>query len=227
MLDFNVGELAARLRRALGVRGRMPLGLDEHVVPVTLTADVSIPPWRTNPVQGSGGNYDAVAVSGRYAWVSLLFREPGAGGTPDYGDSCFLVTGLSVQPLSFITATPGTPAVANVAQGFFSPTPVLLGTQSQYLITTERQGVPLGAPMAAWELPVQLRYSNGVGATGLPTSGRFGYWRSGVVQPATWQETNILLRQGQALDFYASVASGTETSAVAVNVTGLFFGLGG
>ena len=30
MLEFNVGELASRLRRALGVRGRMPLGLDEH-----------------------------------------------------------------------------------------------------------------------------------------------------------------------------------------------------
>lgn len=205
----------------------MPLGLDEHVVPVAFSADVTVPPWRTNPIQGQGGAYDAVSTTGRYAWVSLLFREPGAGGTPDYGQSCLVVTGLSVQPLGFITATPGTAMPVNVAQGFFSPTPVLLGTQFQYLVTTERQGVAIGAPPQAWELPIQLRYSNAVGATGLPTSGRIGYWRSGVVQPAAWQPTQILLRQGQALDFYGPVASGTETSAVAVNVQGLFFGLGG
>lgn len=63
-LEFQVGEVADRLRRGLTVRGRMPLELDERVVPVTLVEDVSLAPWR-----GEG-----------HAWeVSFLISLPGAG----------------------------------------------------------------------------------------------------------------------------------------------------
>lgn len=45
-LEFNVGEFARRLSRALTVRGRMPLDLDERLVPTVLTEDASQAPFR-------------------------------------------------------------------------------------------------------------------------------------------------------------------------------------
>jgi len=45
-LQFNVGELTARLRRALGTRGKSNFGLDETVVPVVLVGDAQQAPYR-------------------------------------------------------------------------------------------------------------------------------------------------------------------------------------
>lgn len=45
-LQFNVGEITERLRRALGTRGKTSYGLDETVVPVSLVMDASRAPYR-------------------------------------------------------------------------------------------------------------------------------------------------------------------------------------
>jgi hypothetical protein len=45
-IEFNVGEFGRRLSRALTTRGRMPLDLDERLVPVVMTEDASGAPFR-------------------------------------------------------------------------------------------------------------------------------------------------------------------------------------
>jgi len=46
-LEFNVGEVVDRVRRALGVRGRMPLDMDERLAINVQAVDVDASPFRT------------------------------------------------------------------------------------------------------------------------------------------------------------------------------------
>lgn len=52
-LQIQLGELADRLRRALLVKGRLPLALDETVVPVVSLGDASQAPYAKDPALGS------------------------------------------------------------------------------------------------------------------------------------------------------------------------------
>lgn len=49
-LDMQFGDLATRIARAFRVRGRIPLKLDEMVVPVTVVESVDRDPFRTEPI---------------------------------------------------------------------------------------------------------------------------------------------------------------------------------
>jgi hypothetical protein len=102
MLEFNVGELATRLRSALTVRGRMPLGLDEVVIPTALTADVSGPPWRRNPVRGVAAWSSETAVVGSYASIELHL---GTLGPVPEGNTLFVLESIVLAGPSFVTAT--------------------------------------------------------------------------------------------------------------------------
>lgn len=82
-LDFGVGELAARVRRALSVRGRMPLDLDERLSINVQSIDVGISPWRQDGFgwtlsrtlaaggAGNAGEFD-VAINGGSAPTPLI-----------------------------------------------------------------------------------------------------------------------------------------------------------
>lgn len=61
-LGFGSGELADRMRRALDIRGRIPLAVDEVVVPVALVSEPQSAPFR---------------ISGRRCFAG---SSPGAGG---------------------------------------------------------------------------------------------------------------------------------------------------
>lgn len=50
-LIFGSGEPVSRVRRGLDVKGKVNLGLDEIVVPVATTIDLTIPPIRRSPVR--------------------------------------------------------------------------------------------------------------------------------------------------------------------------------
>lgn len=223
MLEFNIGELATRLRTALGVRGRIPLGLDEHVIPVTIAARVDTPPWRKNPVLGQSGLYAETAVSGRTQIISLAFRSIGAG-VYNYRASVFVLTGWCIQPLSFVTATPTVAATGNKVTAVFDPAGTNALGAANKLITTEREAIDPAASLTPYELPISLRTGNVVGSP--PTVGVLGVSQAGVVQPAVWTPQELLIRQGQQVDFWAIPASATVTSALAVQVQGLFYGLG-
>lgn len=47
-LEFNIGELSARIRRALGSRGRIPLDLDERCTINVQSIDLDRAPWRND-----------------------------------------------------------------------------------------------------------------------------------------------------------------------------------
>lgn len=224
MLEFNVGELATRLRTALGVRGRIPLGLDEHVIPTSIVADVTVAPWRTNPVFSQGAVYCEVATPGDYAVVTLAFLP----GTIQTKASVFVLTGWTLQPLSFVTAT-GIAVANNAALARWNPTGAIAGapTAPSELISTERRNVPPGPSLVPWELPLVL-YPSG---TALPAAindpGQLQYTKAGSVQPPIFMPTEVLIRPGQSINFYSThAATATETSALAVEVQGLYYGLG-
>jgi len=50
-LIFGSGEPVSRLRRGLDVKGKVNLGLDEIIVPVVTTLDVTQAPYRRSPVR--------------------------------------------------------------------------------------------------------------------------------------------------------------------------------
>lgn len=62
LLDFNIGEIASRLVRGAGVRGRVPLTLDDGVLPVVQVADYTRAPFRLDERKYHGGR--AVSNSG-------------------------------------------------------------------------------------------------------------------------------------------------------------------
>lgn len=63
-LGFGSGELADRMRRALDIRGRIPLAVDEVVVPVALVSEPQAPPFR---------------ISGRRCFFAAATAAGGAG----------------------------------------------------------------------------------------------------------------------------------------------------
>lgn len=100
MLEFNVGEVVTRLRIALGVRGRMPLGLDEVVIPTIRVEDLGRPPFRVQPVEFHGyvAVTTAAATAGRQARVACALNAPIAG-------TVAVIRRYRVQVSSFVTAT--------------------------------------------------------------------------------------------------------------------------
>lgn len=78
-LPFNVGEISARLRRALSVRGRMPLDLDERVAIQITGLDAAVAPWRQD-----GCSWQLVrtitAVAAQFPEVTFFNTGPSAVG---------------------------------------------------------------------------------------------------------------------------------------------------
>lgn len=57
------GSLAERLRQLLRLSGRIPLQLDENVVPIVLTDQVNLPPWRLSPTIFANFNTSAAVAA--------------------------------------------------------------------------------------------------------------------------------------------------------------------
>lgn len=228
MLEFNIGELATRLRSALGVRGRMPLGLDEHTIATILTADVSGPPWRKNPVFAQGG---AIAqFSGLSTGDAVLVRIEYPASADAGANSIFIVTGWAIQPLAFVTAS-GAALPFNAAYAVFrpgGPTGGDIGGTAVNLLTTERQA-PVGTSLVPYRIPVTIKGTRNPNYTAPGSLGQLYYTKAGVVQPPTFYPLQMALRPGQAIEIFqeTQLSAATDTVGVAVSVQGLFFGLGG
>ena len=75
MLDFNISEMATRLKRGLSVRGRIPLTLDETNVGTYQLLNMDATPWRTTGrAFGTGGNITPTV--GRFAGITLTNSGP-------------------------------------------------------------------------------------------------------------------------------------------------------
>jgi len=92
-LQFGTGELVARLRRALDIKGKVSLGIDETVVPVFNIFDATRPPFRKTGIRwfadvlatGSAGNMGRVRIFHNTPSDQLidgLIFSVTAGGTP-------------------------------------------------------------------------------------------------------------------------------------------------
>lgn len=100
MLEFNVGELVTRLRTSLGVRGRMPLGLDEVVIPTTLVEEVNRAPFRVQPIEFHGywQVQTAAGLAGRGARVACYLPNTPPGVVA-------VIRRYRVQVSSFVSAS--------------------------------------------------------------------------------------------------------------------------
>lgn len=225
-LEFNVGELATRLRASLGVRGRMPLALDEYVIPVALAANVTTPPWRSNPRFAQASLFAQLpAASGIRVSMSLRFQS--AGSSAGRND-VFVLTGFTVQPLNIVAAT-GAASPGNAAWVKYRPATILSHSAQQTpLISTE--GTAPVTTLPQMQLPVVLGSTQSVIADNPDNSaeGMIWYGRAGVVQPPVLIPTETLLRQGDSIEFTTPLtAAATDSAGLAVQVQGLYYGLGG
>lgn len=76
-LGIDAGDPTTGLRRAFGITGRIPLALDETVVPVAVIRDSSKPPFAVNPARCWGTTISVGTVA--TAPASMLFNRVGTG----------------------------------------------------------------------------------------------------------------------------------------------------
>ncbi|HEU4544388.1 MAG TPA: hypothetical protein VFR23_24870, partial [Jiangellaceae bacterium] len=68
---LGVSELQARLKNALGIRGAIPLELDESIIPVVTVYDVGAIPWQLDPRIGIG--FRSIAASpGNFSVATIV-----------------------------------------------------------------------------------------------------------------------------------------------------------
>ena len=94
-LPFNVGELATRLRRGLGVRGRIPLDVDERVIAAAGVSDLTTPPYRTPDVGGIVLAHHAETFGGAGS-QNLTIRNDTLAGGP-FGNDLLVLRELIIQ----------------------------------------------------------------------------------------------------------------------------------
>jgi hypothetical protein len=77
-LDIQTGGFAEKMRRALGVRGRMPFRLDETVIPTVEVNRLDLPPYRTD-ASDFATNIDITQVAAEFAFGGVKLPASSAG----------------------------------------------------------------------------------------------------------------------------------------------------
>jgi len=214
MLEFNVGEIATRLRGALGVRGRIPLGLDEHVVPTVEVGNVSGPPFRRQGVRASGGNRFSFGTLNSFAGVILQY-DP-VRTTNAY----FVVDRIDVEAQDYINATAApTPALNFTAVSLIAgnSTPSVI-TPTRPLYQTEIYPPPLNSEIP-YRMPLSMAEFPILSATAILASALIFGGNNGI-----HIDTEIVLQPNQNLVFWSLFPStATEVSSVVASVSGLYY----
>jgi hypothetical protein len=126
-LQFGTGELSARLRRFLNLRGRIDLGLDESVVPIAVVTNLDQPPFRSDGylahrfaiANGSAGQFAQAWIDNRQgagpvvcqvfnarALVAAMDIQWGMTSTPPpAGGAVFLTGERGAKASDFILGT--------------------------------------------------------------------------------------------------------------------------
>lgn len=217
MLEFNVGEVVTRLRAAFGVRGRMPLGLDEHLVATVATGDVTVPPWRRAPVRLWGSLYVLNSTATQKAACFLQFKSATPG-------AAFVLDTLVLSSGDFITATGADTGFRRALAKFFVSVPgqVLGGTGAVALFQTENyppstafvgSTLELTPATTANSTPVITSQLNSLGVFLIADEGRDVQYAPGMI-----------LRPSEAILFNSEQSTdATNTSAMMVSVSGLLY----
>jgi len=215
MLEFNVGELATRLRTGLGVRGRMPLGLDEHIVGTTVTADVTGAPWRRSGLQYNGAQLFATANAGERAMVTLQWNR-------STGPGLLVLTRAVVDDGSFTTASGirlNTGTI--IAKYFGNPGGGIIAGTSTKPFTTERY--PQQDVFTGIEQLIGQFLLTGSAALSTFSVDQWAVVGASAV-PTTFDGLALLLYPGSAITFQTTVTgSATVTSQIAVSILATFW----
>lgn len=59
---LGISELQARLKAALGIRGNLPLELDESIIPIVRVMDLEQPQWSKDPIYGAYSRIESAAA---------------------------------------------------------------------------------------------------------------------------------------------------------------------
>jgi len=217
VLEFNVGEIVTRLRTALAVRGRMPLGLDEVVIPTMQAGAVDTPPFRVQPVEfhGTWMIETAPATAGRNARVAVFLQQPATPG------SIAVISRYKVSVSSYVTATGALdPALQGWEIRFFTlPSANVAATQAA--MTSERY---VGGIVTANTI-VQMGDNNaGVSALPAVTSVTIDGERIAPGGTANWVECAIPLYDVLGLIASTTVSStATSQARLSLSVVGQLY----
>jgi hypothetical protein len=143
-LEFNVGELAQRVRRLLSVRGRMPLDLDERCSINVQSMDCGTAPWRSDGSEFSG-NVGNNAQPGNV--INAQFAVNGAGPVQTRAVvRQFIFSNRNAAPLCYLwqmivdTAVKGNPVWQTEARASYQATAL---TYSALKWTTASNAAPV------------------------------------------------------------------------------------
>jgi hypothetical protein len=213
VLDFNVGEAVTRLRNALGVRGRMPLGLDEHVVPTVTTADVTTPPWRRDGIRYIAAQRASTVTVGNFGQIlfHLGFSDP---------NIVFVVDTIVLQALDFVIASgallPNARAVGNLA-----------AVRQNSIVSTSvytAEKYPGPATTAELLLNAGFRFTDSATDPSIPVGRFVDLTGPGpLVLPCQLPISGTMELQFGS----TNAATAANASALAVVVSGLVYGVGG
>jgi hypothetical protein len=214
MLDFNVGEVAQRVRNLLTIKGRMPLGLDESIVATVLAADSTLPPWRRTPYRIYGTLSVNNTTVGEYASAELHTFNLNVGAT-------VVVDRVQIIGASFITASGVKLVNAGAAMRFLPAKTTSQGTNSMY--NFERYPAP-SALIADFTTDWAIRVYTGNATDPMAQQGLICTTEGPTAGDLAYFPCEIPLSSAQALRFEATnPASAANTSRVIVNVSGLYY----
>lgn len=216
MLEFNIGELAARARNLLGVRGRIPFGLDESVVGTVRLADADHAPFRQTGLEFAGSiDAQTSSAAGRYAGVGIFIDDAN-------GQDAFVIERFKVSALNY-NATTGAVAAfptAWIAGQYFQPYPTIPAgfAAGAFLRSPEQQAL-----VNKFGLFTPARFITSVVSAPVTLTDFGGVHRPGD-ENGPWTECEIPLRSGfQFLAFNNTPADGTNQARVSLSIVGRFW----
>ena len=101
-LDLQFGDLATRIARAFRVKGRIPIKLDEMMVPVAVAQSLDRDPFRQEPISFAGAIVGITPVAGEnivlgVRCVSGIVVITGVALRPGFGDPDFFLNRQQTQ----------------------------------------------------------------------------------------------------------------------------------
>jgi hypothetical protein len=191
-LDIQSGSLVEKLRRALGLRGRIPLRLDETIVPIVTVDELGHPPNRSvlDAYAIVCAAYRAADVA-NFSWVGMELPANQTGAIVVHGTTlCGSTAGARLRTL-FLLSTTITDAIKDVA----GDTPKSMCNGEFYPPLSATSQLPNTLPWGE----VQLR---GVSVGAFAGGARAVGWMLLPASESRYMPLGITLRPGWALAWY-------------------------
>lgn len=159
MLAIGFGDLAQRARRAFKLTGRLPLNLDETVLPVAIVANLDRAPFQSEPrtwMFGQGSTGDA--THSPYIQVQ---NPAGSNILVTIDALCLLVDVANIIQIRLARNAQGLPVGVGQQALTNAPQPATLNTTgvSTTQFNTTSQVGPSGSIVATFKLPANTEFA--------------------------------------------------------------------